>query len=477
MAISKLMHMKESKGYYPRHLKNAIAYIMNPEKTNGQNLVNVNQAMKVSKINSKNVFQEMINTKKKFGKEWGRQGYHFVVSFSENDTVNPEDALKIMDEIQKEYLQDNYECVYAVHTDTEHLHGHLIFNSIDRFEGKKYHYKKGDWEKDILPCVNRVCKRWGLSELKLEKKKEKVKKYPNKRDDFLREELDDIICNVSSYDELIKELGKRDYEVKEGKYLYIKPLHMNYKNFRKTASLGSEYTKERIKERIQTETRKKETIKPIVNKNKKYDVSSVDNEKNEKMNRFIQKEILAYILCGEKYKRNRRFSPYRNYYFQQKKYILQAMYLKNRNYTSMEQVKKRNKELWKLESMAKHLRNKIYNDRRKKGFQLYVELLSYMKLSPMEQTKEVKEKIYIKMKELEHTGWNFQSIQKEWGKMSGVLKDINDVLIKIRREKKMTYDIMEQSKERQREKLKEYLREESKVRKQEKDSMSKKTKI
>lgn len=474
MAISKLMHMKESKGYYPRHLKNAIAYIMNPEKTNGQNLVNVNQAMKVSKINSKNVFQEMINTKKKFGKEWGRQGYHFVVSFSENDTVNPEDALKIMDEIQKEYLQDNYECVYAVHTDTEHLHGHLIFNSIDRFEGKKYHYKKGDWEKDILPCVNRVCKRWGLSELKLEKKKEKVKKYPNKRDDFLREELDDIICNVSSYDELIKELGKRDYEVKEGKYLYIKPLHMNYKNFRKTASLGSEYTKERIKERIQIETRKKETIKPIVNKNKKYEVSSVDNEK---LNGFIQKEILAYILCGEKYKRNRRFSPYRNYYFQQKKYILQAMYLKNRNYTSMERVKNRNKELWKLESMAKQLRNKIYNDRRKKEFLLYVELVSYMKLSPIEQTKEVKEKIYVKMKELEHTGWNFQSIQKEWGKMSGVLKDINDVLIKIRREKKMTYDIMEQSKERQREKLKEYLREESKVRKQEKDSMSKKTKI
>lgn len=89
----------------------------------------------------------MINTKKKFGKEWGRQGYHFVVSFSENNTVNPEDALKIMDEIQKEYLQDNYECVYAVHTDTEHLHGHLIFNFIDRFESKKYHYKKGDWEK------------------------------------------------------------------------------------------------------------------------------------------------------------------------------------------------------------------------------------------------------------------------------------------------------------------------------------------
>lgn len=83
------------------------------------------------------------------------------------------------------------------------------------------------------------------------------------------------------------------------------------------------------------------------------------------MNGFIQKEILIYILCGEKYKRNRRFSLYRNYYFQQKKYILQAMYLKNRNYTLMWQVENRNKELWKLESTAKQLRNKIYNDRKK----------------------------------------------------------------------------------------------------------------
>ena len=83
-----------------------------------------------------------------------------------------------------------------------------------------------------------------------------------------------------------------------------------------------------------------------------------------------------------------------------------------------------------------------------------------MKLSPMEQTKEIKEKIYVRMKDLEHTGWNFKGIQKEWEMMSGVLKDINNILVKIHREKKMTYDIMKQSKECQREKLKDFLREE-----------------
>lgn len=477
MAISKLMHMKECKGFFPRHLKNAIVYIMKPEKMDGQHLVNVNQAMKISEINVEKVFATMINTKKKFGKEWGRQGYHFVVSFSENDTVSPEDALKIMDEIQKEYLHDDYECVYAVHTNTEHLHGHLIFNSIDRFEGKKYHYKKGDWEKDILPCVNRVCRRWGLTELKLEKKKEKIKKYSNKKDNFLREELDDVIKSVRNYDEFIQELLRRDYEVKEGRYLSICMKNMDKKKFRRTSSLGSEYTKEKIKERIEAGTLKKKKIKPELKENKKYDATFTENRRDRG---FIQKEIFYYILCGEKYKRNRRLAPYRNFYFEQKKYILQATYLKYRNYTSVGQVKNRNKELWKLESKAKQLRNKIYNDKRKEEFKLYVEIAGYMNLSPMEQTMGVKKEISDRMKKLNHLGWDFESIQKEWKKMDGVLKEINDVLAKVRREKKITYDIMKQSEERQKEKLKEILQEEKKQREQKakkEDIVNEKSKI
>ena len=151
MAISKLMHMKETAGNPSRLLKRAIEYIMNPEKTNDQKYVKVNQALHVDEINSEQIYERMLYTKRIFGKEWGRQGYHFIISFADQDHIIPEEAVQIIDEIQREYLKDAYECVSAVHDNTEHLHGHLIFNSIDCVKGMKYHYKKGDWEKDILP--------------------------------------------------------------------------------------------------------------------------------------------------------------------------------------------------------------------------------------------------------------------------------------------------------------------------------------
>ena len=223
MAISKLMHMKETAGNPSRHLKRAIEYIMNPEKTNDQKYVKVNQALHVDEINSEKIYERMLYTKRIFGKEWGRQGYHFIISFADQDHIIPEEAVQIIDEIQREYLKDAYECVSAVHDNTEHLHGHLIFNSIDCVKGMKYHYKKGDWEKDILPCVNKVCKKWGLKELRLEERvdQERYGEHKNKWDDFLRAEIDDMIQEVSTYQEFLTELTKRDYEWKDGKYLSI----------------------------------------------------------------------------------------------------------------------------------------------------------------------------------------------------------------------------------------------------------------
>lgn len=444
MAISKLLHMKQCDGFWSKHLKNAIEYILNPEKTDGN--IAVNQAIRLTQITPENVYETMMKTKKIFGKEWGRQGYHFVVSFHENDNITPEDALKVMDEIQREYLQDDYECVYAVHTNTEHLHGHLIFNSIDRFQGKKYHYKKGDWEKDILPCVNKVCRRWGLTELKLEKEKkpEKVQQHLNKWDNFFRAELDDMIKKVDSYEEFLLELKKRDYEVKEGKYLSIRPRNMNRKKFRRTASLGEEYTIDRIRERIK-DVPPKEIKKYIIDETKRYNVS----REQYLVKSVLQKESLSFILGGELYKKNRQLHPLRNLYFQRKKYILQAIYLQERNYTTIGQVKDRNRALWKLESNAKKLRFKIYNDKRQEAFQLY-DQISVLKVG------QDKENIKMLMGQLKQLGWDYESLGKEKAKLEDTLKDLNKMIKTIRREKKITYDIMKQSEERQKKKFVEW---------------------
>ena len=236
---------------------------------------------------------------------------------------SPEEAVQIIDEIQKEYLKDAYKCVYAVHDNTEHLHGHLIFNSIDCVKGMKYHYKKGDWEKDILPCVNKVCKKWGLKELRLEERvdQERYGEHKNKWDDFLRAEIDDMIQEVSTYQEFLLELTKRDYEWKDGKYLSIFPKKMGKKRFRRTAQLGEEYTKERLEQRIYEEKKK--------------------------------------------YKNDRSRNSDRSFYYDQKKYIRQAMYLQSRGYYKKSQIVQRNQELWKLEKEAQKIRKKIYNQKQK----------------------------------------------------------------------------------------------------------------
>ena len=95
MAISKLMHMKETAGNPSRHLKRAIEYIMNPEKTNDQKYVKVNQALHVDEINSEQIYERMLYTKRIFGKEWGRQGYHFITIDSIKKTNHCQNFLSV----------------------------------------------------------------------------------------------------------------------------------------------------------------------------------------------------------------------------------------------------------------------------------------------------------------------------------------------------------------------------------------------
>lgn len=100
-----------------------IHYIMNPEKTEsglwtGSNCGN----------NEKEIYQTMIDTKSQFEKEWGRQGYHIVISFPPDEDVDEKTVYEFGKQFCQEYLKDNYEYCFAVHNDHEHLHCHIIFN-------------------------------------------------------------------------------------------------------------------------------------------------------------------------------------------------------------------------------------------------------------------------------------------------------------------------------------------------------------
>ena len=158
MAITKILNIMESEGRNPAsHLKNALEYIQNPDKTE--------ECVLVGGINClpDTAFEQMEETKNIFNKTGKRQGYHVIISFSPEEKVTAEQAMYVLEHFAKDVLGDDYEAVYAFHTDREHMHGHLIWNSVSMTTGKKYNSPKSNWKNHLQPITNKYCDELGLS--------------------------------------------------------------------------------------------------------------------------------------------------------------------------------------------------------------------------------------------------------------------------------------------------------------------------
>lgn len=256
MAITKILYMKDcGRGYPGKHLKQSIDYITVPEKCG--------DGRWVSAVNCQPgyAYEQMIKTKELFHKTDKRQGYHIIISFEEGE-VTPEQAFQIVGEFVEEYLgSKGYEAVYAIHDNTAHVHGHIVFNSVNYITGKKYRYEKGDWAKYMQPVTNRLCEKYGLSTITIEDdtalEHDSYTEWRDSKDgrfvwsDMIRRDLDACIIQAVDFDEFIKLLSDKGYEIKHNKYLAVKPPGMG--RFRRCRYFGEDYTEERIKERILVE--------------------------------------------------------------------------------------------------------------------------------------------------------------------------------------------------------------------------------
>lgn len=261
MAISKILAIKDcGAGYAGKHLHQALNYITEQEKTgNGKWVAAVN-------CQKETAYEQMHQTKEAFGKTDKRQGYHLILSFAEGE-IDAETAFEIVGKFVKEYLGNRYEAVYTVHDNTAYIHGHILFNSVSFLDGRKYRYEKGDWAKEIQPITNRLCEEYGLSTIEIAesgtKSSEHYKEWEDEKDgkfvwsDMIKRDLDACILQAATYESFLSLLSELGYEIKnayreEGRYLAIKP--MGISRFRRCKSLGEDYTEERIRERILSET-------------------------------------------------------------------------------------------------------------------------------------------------------------------------------------------------------------------------------
>ena len=249
MAITKILNIKESEGRNPAsHLKNALEYIQNPDKTE--------ECVLVGGINClpDTAFEQMEETKNIFHKTGKRQGYHVIISFSPEEKVTAEQAMYVLEHFAKDVLGDDYEAVYAVHTDREHMHGHLIWNSVSMTTGKKYNSPKSNWKNHLQPITNKYCDELGLSIMPAEYSKnpknisrDKWEKEMSMKEIILR---DAKMCayaagNVEHFKYLMKRLG---YVFKKDAWMEVQAPGFRY--YHKLAKLDEMFSEETLRHHV-----------------------------------------------------------------------------------------------------------------------------------------------------------------------------------------------------------------------------------
>ena len=249
MAITKILNIMESEGRNPAsHLKNALEYIQNPDKTE--------ECVLVGSINClpDTAFEQMEETKNIFHKNSKRQGYHVIISFSPEEKVTAEQAMYVLEHFAKDVLGDDYEAVYAVHTDREHMHGHLIWNSVSMTTGKKYNSPKGNWKNHLQPITNKYCDELGLSIMPAEysRNPKNISRDKWEREMSMKEIIlrDAKMCayaagNVEHFKYLMKRLG---YVFKKNAWMEVQAPGFRY--YHKLAKLDEMFSEETLRHHV-----------------------------------------------------------------------------------------------------------------------------------------------------------------------------------------------------------------------------------
>ena len=154
-----IIHFANSKNQTTGGLKKLLGYVSREKKTK------LEDRRLVSGVNcsTDNAYNEMMLTKQIHRKTSGRLYYHLVQSFPKGYEISPELAHKIALELTEKALS-NYECVVATHIDREHIHSHIVFNSVSFQTGNKYHSNLND-VKQLMKLSDEICKRHGVAVL------------------------------------------------------------------------------------------------------------------------------------------------------------------------------------------------------------------------------------------------------------------------------------------------------------------------
>lgn len=248
MAVTKIHPIKST-------LKKAIDYICNGDKTDDEIYVTTHLCSR------ENAHKEFELTKKQFGSRTKTLAHHLIQSFVPEE-VSFEEAHQVGIELCEKILEGKYEYVLATHIDKDHIHNHIIFNSIDVHEGKIYHSYYGSYM-NIRNQSDKLCKEHNLSVIDQETQKEineiRRRKFVSWYDwnedkkgssykSRIQFDIDRTIKRSINWQDFLSKMESCGYEIKIGKHIAFRS--KNQQRFTRAKTIGANYTEERIKERI-----------------------------------------------------------------------------------------------------------------------------------------------------------------------------------------------------------------------------------
>lgn len=252
-----------------RRLDSTVNYVMNKEKTTAVSLEDaIGYAANRSKTEQscyetafactlESAFADMRHTKERWHKTGGVQGYHLVQSFAAGE-VTPELAHQIAKELADRVLGGRYEYVIGTHLNTGHIHSHIVWNSVSRIDGKKYHSNGKSYVTQIRTVSDELCQKYGLSIIESSRADAVSKPYaewlaeqngkPTWRT-AIRQDVDDAIRQSLTWRQFVAALQDKGYELRfNRKYPVLRP--PGKERFVRFKTLGKNYTPEVIQNRL-----------------------------------------------------------------------------------------------------------------------------------------------------------------------------------------------------------------------------------
>lgn len=364
-----------------KQLKKTVNYITDSEKTDSDLAKKIDYALNSEKTSSEQfLYESVINlpdvssayermqvTKEYFGKTGGVLGYHIIQSFKPGE-ITADQCHELGRKLASEMFGAGFEIVIGTHLNKEHLHNHIVVNSVSFTDGKKLRFNKQSY-RELQEISDQLCRKYGLSVIESKAHGKSYKEWLNEKEGKptvrgrIRKDIDLAIKESFNYSTFIANLEKRGYLIKDSPsrtYTALKPPFGA--RFIRLNSLGEEYTKEKIIERLSRQKSWQSKTQP---ERKKYYPRKLPQKRRKitglqalylryvyllKLNKKPKAKLSRYLwedLC--------KFEKYRKEY----------EYLKAKNITSKEALQERIIYLETETEKLEKLRNPLYEQKRR----------------------------------------------------------------------------------------------------------------